>query len=68
MYYNIIILDKELLGPYSVVFLQLAAVGGDGVHQALMYDGVGHFLPNQLPQDSGQLFITNRHVWKIVNK
>lgn len=54
-----------VFGPYSGIFLQLAAVGGDGVDQALMYDGPGHFLPNQLPQDSRELFITNGHVWKI---
>lgn len=58
----LIILYKLLSGPYSVVFLQLAAVGGDGVEQTLVDDALGNFLPNQLPQDSRELFIPDRHI------
>lgn len=39
-----------MFGPYSAVVLQLAAVVGDGVHQTLVDDTAGHFLPNQLSQ------------------
>lgn len=55
-------LSKVLLGPYSVIFLQLTAVGGDGIEQTVMDDALGNFLPDQLPQDSRELFITDGHV------
>lgn len=52
LFYNIIIHYKLLLGPYSAIFLQLTAVGGDGVEQTLVDDALGNLLPDQLPQDS----------------
>lgn len=49
-------------GPYSAVLLQLAAAVWDGVHQTLMDDTSGHFLPNQLPQNGRKLFVTDGHI------
>lgn len=62
---HIIILYKLLISPYSVVFVQLATVGGDGVEQTLVDDALGNLLPNHLPQDGRKLFITDGNIYKI---